>query len=156
MSVRRYYKVREPGTLKAAEAALIAACGGPVAAADKCSVGKTVLQQASDADHPTRHLSLPVVAQLERACGKPIVTSFLAAEQGYVIEKIGDQNLDALPVCIGRITSEMGELLSAAALDMRAGRLSHANATLVARETDDVIAALLILRAGARRVMEDT
>jgi hypothetical protein len=153
MSVRRYYKDREPGTLKAAEAALIAACGGPVAAAGKCSVGKTVLQQASDGDHPTRHLSLPVVAQLERACGKPIVTTFLAAEQGFVLEKLGPVNLAELPVIIGRITTEMGELLSAAALDMRSGQLSRANAAIVRRETDDVIAALLILRAGAGKVM---
>jgi hypothetical protein len=151
---RGYYKARTPGTLKAAEAQLIAANGGPVAAAEKCTVGKTVLQQASDIDHPKRHLSVPTVIQLERACGQLFVTSFMAAEQGHMVEAVANVSLDSLPVCIGRITTEMGELLSAAALDMRAGALSHANAAIVLRETDEVIAALMTLRAGARAVME--
>lgn len=154
MSARGFYKIREAGTLKAAEAALVAANGGPIAAADHCKAGKTVLQQASDQDHPERHLSLPVIVQLETACGQPIVSAFLVAEQGYVIDKVCDLSLDTLPVTIGRITSEMGELLSAAAMDVRAGKLSRANAANVLRETDDVMAAVMKLRAEARAVME--
>lgn len=155
MSARGYYKRREAGTLKGAEADLVAACGGPVAAARMCRVGKTVLQQASDPDHPNRHLALPVVADLEWACGQPIVSRFLAGDLGWVLEKPGVISLDTLPVAIGRITSEMGELLSAAAMDVRAGALSRANAAHVLRETEDVLRAVMLLRAEARAVMED-
>lgn len=154
MSERGYYKTREPGSLKEAEAQLVGACGGPVAAAEKCSVGKTVLQQASDMDHPRRHLQLPVVAQLEKACGKPIVATFLAAELGCIVEPVCDRCIDSLPVVLGRITSEMGELLSAAAKDVQAGTLSRTNAANVLRETEDVFAAVMKLRQAARAVME--
>lgn len=155
MTERGYYKARLPGTLKGAEAELVAANGGPVAAQENCTVKKTVLQQASDGDHPTRHLSLPVVAQLEKAIGRPVVTAFLAAELGCVVEPVCGRCIDSLPVVVGRITSEMGELLSAAARDVQSGTLTRVNAANVLRETDDVIAAVLELRAAARAVIEN-
>jgi hypothetical protein len=154
MSARGYYKPRPPGTLKAAEAALIAACGGPVAAQDKCSVGKTVLQQASDCNHPRRHLSLPVVMELEAACDKPILSAFLVLARGCLVEPVKALAVEPMPMALGRITKEMGELLSAAAMHMQHGTLTRAHAQTILRETDDVVAALLPLRAIARQMIE--
>jgi NTP pyrophosphatase (non-canonical NTP hydrolase) len=56
----------------------------------------------------------------------------------------------SLPIILGRVTSEMGELLSAAAKDMQTGTLTATNAATVLDETDDVVAAVLQLRAEAR------
>lgn len=154
MSGRGYYKARVPGTLKDAQAALIAACGGPVAAAEKCRLGKSVLQIATDADHPTRNLPVDVVECLEAACGDPIVTRYLAISQNCLVEPVHCDSIDPLAVVVGRVTAETGDVLSAAARDVQAGRLTRANAIGVLKETDELVAALIALRTEARAVVE--
>jgi hypothetical protein len=150
--VSGFYKRRVHGTLKAAEAALVEACGGINARVTR--VGKTVLQAATDPDQPARHLALDVVADLERHCGKPIATRFLAGELGCVVEPVPCLLEEPVAVVVGRITKETGELLAAAASDVARGTLTRANAAMILRETDDVLAALVELRSGARAVLE--
>lgn len=154
MTARGYYKTRMPGSLKDAEASLVAACGGPVLAASKCRIGKSVLQIASDGDHPSRHLPLDVVIELEACCGDPIVTRFLALELGYLVEPIHAEAIDPLAVVVGRVTAETGDVLSAAARDVQSGKLTRANAIGVLKETDELVAALIALRTEARAVVE--
>lgn len=154
MSARSYYKARVPGTLKGAEAALIEICGGPMLAANKCRIGKTVLQLASDTDHPDRHLAVDVVADLEAAAGDPVVSRFLALERGFLLEPIRVSAREPLAVVVGRVTSETGDVLSAAARDVQAGKLTRANAIGVLKETDELNAALIELRSEARAVVE--
>ncbi len=149
---RGFYKARVHGTLKAAEAALVDACGGVTTKASR--VGKSVLQQATDPDAPQRHLALDVVADLERACGKPIVTQFLAQELGCIVEPLPRTSAEPVAVVVGRITEETGQLLGAAAHDVREGTLTRANASAILRETDDLLAAMIELRAAARAVLE--
>lgn len=154
MSGRGYYKQRDRGTLNAAQAELIAACGGPLAAAKKCSVGKSVLQAASDKDQEKRFLSTRTVLELEAACGKPIVTEYLAGERACIVEPVQCKTRRPLALVMGNITSQTGELLSAAALDVQAGNLTQANAATILEETDDVICALVELRAACRAKIE--
>jgi len=156
MTGRGYYKQRVPGTLKGAEAALVSACGGPAAAAKVhgVGVGKTTIHKASDADHPDCHLNLQAVMVLEAHCGLPLVSSFLLAERGILVDVGSACCSDPLAVVVGRITTEVGELLSAAARDVAANKLTRANAINVLRETEDVCPAVLQLRALARRIID--
>jgi hypothetical protein len=154
MSGRGYYKVRDVGTLNAAQAELITACGGPLEAAKKCGVGKSVLQAASDPDQNKRFLSTKTVMELEAACGQPIVTRFLAGERACIVEPVKCHSRRPLAMVMGSITSETGELLSAAAKDVAAGSLTVANASLIIDETDDLLCAVVELRVACRDKLE--
>lgn len=154
MTGRGYYKQRDVGTLNAAQAELITACGGPSEAAKKCSVGKSVLQAASDKDQDKRFLSTKTVMELESACGKPIVTQFLAGERGCIIEPVQCKSRRPLALVVGNITAQTGELLSAAAHDVSSGNLTMVNAATIIDETDDVLCAVIELRAACRAKLE--
>jgi hypothetical protein len=154
MSARGYYKARDVGTLNAAQAELIAACGGPSEAAGKCSVGKSVLQAASDKDQSKRFLSTRTVVELEAACDQPIVTRFLAAERGCIVEQVRRSSSRPLALILGKITSEFGELLTAAAIDAANGKLTKGSAAILLDETDDVICALVDFRAKCREARD--
>mgnify|MGYP001042125909 CR=1 FL=1 len=139
---RSFYKRRTRGTIKEAEAGLVAACGGLKQAATASRLAKTVLAQCTDDDHATRHLPVDVVADLERASGDPVVTRYLAALSGHLLVPVRGVSREPYPLVLASVTKETGELLGAAGAALREGRLSPAQAHVVKREALDVAAAL--------------
>jgi hypothetical protein len=148
MSPRTFIKPREAGSLKDAVAALIEACGG--VSKVRCRVKKTVLQEYADNDKPARHMPLDIVQHLEAQCGNPIVTRFLALSNNCLLEQAGDQAREPTSIVLGRMTEDQGRILAAAAEDVRDGKLTRTNAEIVLRATDDMVPALIELRAAAR------
>ena len=116
MSGPRMQIARTPGTLKAAEAALVTKAGG---IKSSCIVGKSVLQQCTDEAHPDRHLSAHVIAELETLARDPIVTRYLALTQNQLLVPLHDEREGSLPLALSRITSETGKLLSEGAVALR-------------------------------------
>lgn len=148
------YKPREAGSLKQAVAQLVEACGGQKVVAGFLSCSAQHVVRMTDDDHPKTEMRLGQVLLLQGQCGQRIVTEYLAAEQGCIVEQLdlGSRH-HSLPIILGRVTSEMGELLSAAAKDVQGGTLTATNAATVLDETDDVVAAVLQLRAEARATL---
>lgn len=149
------YKPRKPGSLKEACAELVARCGGQTQVAKiwKCSA-QNVARMTDDgnAQNPPR---IDQIVVLEALCREPIVTRYMAAAQNCIVEPVRVAAHESLPIVVGRITSETGQLLSAAARDIQAGRLTATNAAAVLRETDDVIGAIAQLRAEARAILQE-
>ena len=76
------YKVRAPGTLKAAENLLVYMCGGAPTAAKLLDgrVGPAQLQRYTDDSGEAAQVNMPVdiVLKLEAACENAVVTRYLA------------------------------------------------------------------------------
>lgn len=149
------YKPRPPGSFKDAFAALVTRCGGQKAVAALLGCSAQNVARMTDADFPKSSPRLDQVILLEKHCGARIVSDWMAAEHGCVIEQMHTALHESLPIMLGRITSEMGELLSAAARDVQAGTLTRTNAANILRETDGVVGAVLTLRAAARDMLEE-
>lgn len=83
------YKPRAPGTLKDATDRLINAVGGGTRAADLTGWPKQQFYRYSDDGADNANVTIPVgiVRTLETNAGRPIVTEFLANEQGCIILK---------------------------------------------------------------------
>lgn len=81
------YKPRPPGSLKRASTEFVALCGGPAAVADLIGVAETTVFKYSDDswEHEGRFFNLHQVRLLERHCGRPAMTEFMAGEQGCVV-----------------------------------------------------------------------
>jgi hypothetical protein len=146
------YKPRQAGSLKQAVSGLVDACGGQTQVAVLLNCSAQHVARMTD-DGNKAEMRMAQVVLLELKCGRRIVTEYLAAEQGCIIEQIKPSAPAALPIIVGRITTEFAELLSAAAKDCQAGRLTAVNAANVLSETDDVVSAIITLRAQAREVL---
>lgn len=146
-------KPREAGSLKLAVLELVNACGGPKVVASLLGCSAQHVARMTDDAHPKTEMSLSRVLVLQSVCGQRIVTEYLAAEQGCIVEQMHLGAHQSLPIVLGRVTSEMGELLSAAAKDVQGGTLTATNAATVLDETDDVVSAVLQLRAEARATL---
>ena len=151
----KHYKPRPAGSLKAAIAQLVEAVGGQDKAAYLLGLkARQSVARMTDDAYPATLMRLDQVMILQRASGTRIVTDWMAAEQACVVEPLHAGPQESLPIVVGRITSDLGELLSTAAVDMQQGRLTRTNAARVLRETDETIAATLCLRQVARNVLE--
>ncbi|MBL6854532.1 MAG: hypothetical protein ISS15_05480 [Alphaproteobacteria bacterium] len=155
MAAGSYMKPRLYGSLTTAISALVQACGGLEAVAKISGLSTAVIGRYVDPDQPERNMSGALIAQLEKHCGQPIVTTHMALSQGLVIDKITAPSNLPPAIVLGRITQETGALLSTAAEDVAHGHLTKANAAMVMRETDALIESLIALRHAARDVIED-
>lgn len=146
-------KPGKPGSLKQACKRLVDCCGGLKVAAALWGCKSQNVSRMLDDDHAQNPPRVDQVALLEARCGQPIVSTFLAAQLNCVVEPITCRSGEPLALVMGRITKETGEMLSAASLAVTAGRLTPTNAANVLRETDDVVCALVELRAQCREVL---
>lgn len=147
------YKPRKPGSLKKACAELVEACGGQKAVAGLWKCAPQNVARMTDDDHRQNPPRVDQILLLEALCGQPIVTRFMAGELNCIVEPINCTLHQPLAFVMGKVTKEMGEMLSAAALAVQAGTLSETNAALVLRETDDVICGAAEVRAACRDVL---
>lgn len=94
---RGMVKPRPEGTLKEAMARLVERVGGIVRAADILTVSQTQIQKCTDPALLNYELKLSQIRALERDCGEPIVTAYLAAQSGNLLvpaEPLGQSRLD--------------------------------------------------------------
>lgn len=83
-------KRRPSGTLKEAQAQLIDQAGGFVRAGDIGGKRKSQMARYSDTDEAS-HMPVDVVRRLETSVGDPVLTRFLAAEQGFVLLQVDER-----------------------------------------------------------------
>ena len=153
-------KFRKPGSLKQALALLVESCGGqgPAAALlgqlqKRGNLSAQHVARMTDDQHPHDWMRVDQVALLESNCKDPIVAKYLAGQQNCIVEPVACAHHEPLPIVMGKITKETGELLSAAAMAVGAGKLTPTIAALVLRETDDVLCGLVQLRGECRAVL---
>jgi hypothetical protein len=125
--------------LKTVSRALIEANGGLESAAQVTRPNKTALALAYDQNAPDRFLTIDAVADLERAAGKPIVTSHLAALAHYRLVGMPGPSCCAVKA-IASVFQNAGEVGSTFARGMEDGALSE-------QEWADLMNDLLVLAA---------
>lgn len=147
------YKVREPGSLKEAVGLLVYMCGGASRASEMMPgrvSGSQINRYTEDSEaNATMHMPVDVVRCLERACGTPVVTSYLAMaarsllvalpgagrEHGYLesLGEIGEETGDLFRTITGALADGKVEPGEAAEMKARALQLATGLAVLVAR-----------------------
>jgi len=144
------FKWREPGSLKQATTQLIDANGGPQVAAEGCRVTAGMLFKYSDPDDENRLRFMPadIVRGLERRCGDPIVTRFLAAELGHVLLKLDvPADIGALPPALASAAGEASDVYKIAAEALADNKLAPGEAAKLVREIDQALVAFAALRS---------
>lgn len=148
-------KLRTPGSFKQAVAQLVDRCGGQAAVATLLGCKQQHVARLTDEEFPKNLMTVPQILLLQKQSGARIVTDYMAAEQGSVVEPITCESHQPLPIILGNITSQTGELLSAAAQSLSQGILTVAHAASVLRETDDVMGPLVQLRSACRDKLDE-
>jgi hypothetical protein len=144
------YKPREPGSLKAATAELVAASGGLDRAAHLVRVGRSTLARYSDPVEAGVYMPADVVRALELACGRPVVTAYLAAEQGCALSCFKyDPRPATLADDVAELSRDFGVLFGDAAKSLAGSggaELGPADAQRLIADADRAIAVLFHLR----------
>ena len=142
------YKPREPGSLKQATEMLIAACGGIEASAKLARVGKSTIARYSDPAADDCYIPADVIRALELHCGDPIVTRYLAAEQGCAMSVVKyDPSPDQLADDMGRLADDIACLTKDAMKALATGGdAAPATAARLIADIDQAAAVLFHMR----------
>jgi hypothetical protein len=152
-------KTREPGSLKEATALLVDACGGYDEAAKRVRVSSSQLQRYSDPTAADAYIPADVVRALELAAADPIVTRFLAAEQGCHLscvkydpspEVLAD-DMGALAQDVARLTADVAKALARGA---GSGAIPGGIAGKLTADIDRTLAVLFHMRGRLKREAE--
>lgn len=142
-------KPRMPGSLKEAVADLVAACGHQSDVARLVRVSRSQINRYTDDSDENANVHMPVdiVFALERHCGNPIVTRFLASSQARVLldVKVTEEHHQSYAAVLSKVGRETGRLFAEATSAMVDGRLSPREAGKVRREALALIAACACL-----------
>lgn len=143
-------KPRMPGSLKEAVADLVAACGHQSDVANLVRVSRSQLNRYTDDsdDNANVHMPVDIVLALERHCGAPIVTRYLASVQAHALIGVNvteSATHEPYPKVLSRIGRETGRLFAEATDAMASGKLSPRAAGNVRREALALIAACACL-----------
>ena len=152
------YKWREPGSLKQATAQLIDANGGPQGAAEGCRVTAGMLFKYTDPNDENRLRFMPVdiVRGLERVCGDPVVTRFLAAEAGHVLIRLDlPDDVAGLPKALAQAAAEASDVYKVAAQCLEDGNVEPGEAATLVAEIDQAMEAFAAMRTLVARLRED-
>lgn len=137
------YKPREPASLKEAQAALVAACGGLDAAAGLSRVRRSQMARYTDPADDDTNMPADVVAALQLHCGQPIVSRFLDLAVGFVAVPVPKaESHDSLMKYLATIGKEQGELFKHACEALADGSLTRSEKAKVRGETMKAITAL--------------
>jgi hypothetical protein len=109
--------------LKTVSRALVQQVGGVEAGAACCRGSKTTLAACYDPHTPDRFLAIDMVLDLERAAADPIVTRYLAAQQGFALVQQAALGGDFISQVV-KLSREYGELSAAFAQAHADGKLS--------------------------------
>lgn len=136
-----------PATLKAATAQLVDHAGGTQVSA---IVGKSMLGNYADPQKPNYFIRGDVIAELEAKARRPIVTEWLAMQQGCLLVPLHDDDALPLPLALARVTNETGKLLSAGSVALRDTRCSETEIARIEEEALKVASACASLLADCR------
>jgi len=148
--VRGPSRPRPPGTLKAAVAALIDACGGQQRAAELCRVGKSQLGRYTLDDCPDQ-IPADVIECLEAIARDPVVTRYLASRANHALLALEPLTHATYSVLLSNIGKEGGEFFAEAALALVDGRLSPNEAGRVRAQAVEQVTALMAMIADIDR-----
>lgn len=146
MITARELPARDYEALKSASAELNQAAGGVREAAKHTRVGHQYLSKCASLrdDHETLFHGIDVIADLESASGRPIVTDALAALSGHVLVHLPEVAKSNTP--LGKITGEAmretSEVFSALGERLASGKLGKRDLTVLHREIREALAAL--------------
>ena len=146
------YKTRSPGTLKQATDRLIGICGGSTALAqiEGCRVSKQTLFAYSDGDGDDarqKYMPVDVVLFAERVCGDPVLTRYLAAEQGHaLIPIIFERDIERLSPTTARAAQVASEVFATMAPALASGAVTSADAGRAIMQIDEALKAFSALR----------
>lgn len=156
------YKRRPAGSLKHATDQLIAACGGStsLAAMDGMRVSKQTLFNYSDGDGDEarqKFMPIDVVLYCERVAGDPVLTRYLAAEQGYALLRVpSDAALADLPPKVAAAAAEASDVFATMAAVLADGTVTAAEAGAAIDEIDEALTAFVTLRGELAGVRDST
>jgi hypothetical protein len=142
-------KPREPGSLKEATALLIQACGGLDRSANLVRVGRSTVARYSDPADDVSYIPADVIRALELNCAEPIVTRYLAAEQGCSLSCVKyDPTPQALAEDVAALARDCAELMgdSAKAISAAQGEVSPSERGRLTADIDRTIAVLFHMR----------
>ncbi|SMH62569.1 phage regulatory CII family protein [Azospirillum agricola] len=143
------YKQRRPGTLKAAVADLIEQCGGYPRAAMVARVSRSQLfRYSNDSEEDVNsHMPADIVAALERYCGSPVVTEWLAVEANCTLLPIAiDPEAEAIPKNVGQIAQHASSLFAEFATAFGDGRIDELEAGRMLEAGDAMLREYMNLR----------
>ena len=152
---RRFNKPRTPGSLKEAFADLIAACGGVDRVADLLGKRKTQVYRYTDEAEEDSEMKPSQVRILETACGQPIVTTFLAAEQKCLllrVEPLGDLRLDR---DVARLGEEASKVFGRYVEGSADGKWSAKELAAMVAQSARAAAVLMAIRADCEALLKD-
>ena len=144
-----FIKTRQPASLKSVFAELIAKSGGTHRAAELVNSSATIIHKCTDPLYPPKELRISWVRILEKMCGEPIVTEFLAAEAGCLLIKLRYDLNDNLMQDIARIGREYGEFMDRLGRALSDGFVDPSEARELIVELDEMAGAM----AAAREVL---
>lgn len=136
------YKIRTAGTLKAAAAGLIEACGGFPAAARIARVGRSQLFRYTDDSEENAGINIPVdvVDTLEGYCGVPAVTEWLAHQRGHLLVPVAlDPAGETLHEDVAEIAEHAAKLFAEFARAVKDGRIDKGEAEAMLRTGDAMV-----------------
>lgn len=140
--IRQLNKPRPEGTLKQSMAALVEANGGITRVADLLGdVRKSQVQRITD-DAESDEFRLGQVRLLERFCGQPIVTAFMAMEAHCALIPLDPAGDDPLDIDFARYAKESAQLFEAYIAAMRDRTLTAKEAGRLKAQWLRVIGAL--------------
>jgi len=148
-------KPRPPGSLKQAVAQLVEALGGPQKVSDFAGVSPTQIGRYTDADSENAHVNMPVnlALSLEKILGEPVITRFLAREQGRVLVYLdpGERPVAGLGAGAAAMASDVSAFYGNLAAVLASGEeLTPAKAGALIENCDSVATKVLELRRALR------
>ena len=121
-------KPRLPGSLKEAETALIAACGGLEAAHRVTLISTSQLGRYTDPHDEFSHMPVHIVRALEVHCGQPIVLEYLAACEGLQLVRVAQPDVSDAKKLLVRALAECGRFVTSATAALGNGAVESGEA----------------------------
>ena len=142
--------LRDPHSLNDAVAKLIGQYRNTFDAsmAQGCRVSEKTLSKYASPEHPDRHMPVDVLLALEKEKKSPVVTRFLAAEQGYALVRLPSVNstIDWHNHHL-LVSGEGADVISMLAKALADNRMSRDEATKLLPEVQEAIEAFVGLQS---------
>jgi hypothetical protein len=149
------YKPRKDGTLKRAQADLVSAVGGLSRAADLINKGQSFVQECTDEAKPKVELKLSQVRALEKDCGQPIVTAFMALEANHVLVPIEFNSSAPLATDMVRLAEEVAFLFGKYAEASADGKITKQESAELKGKIDRCMSAMAAARVHADAITNE-
>ena len=140
--------------LETAVARLIDRCGGYARVAAIFDLSTTTVAKWVDRNEPANRITAHRVWRLEKECGEPVVTEWLALESGCALLRLPPAGLpDAWAEDLAVVMRETADVVQQVAGDLADGRIDRPGEGI--REIDEAIAALAALRQRLAAIRDD-